>query len=173
MTSKDSYEMLSSNLKMITEANCLLNGLKVPCITSGDFTAGWPSAGFEIHGNNVNIGEFEMKFGGKIGPSAVEIEFTRENEWDANCDVELLKNGIVIASVPDNEGDSKGSRTKSITMVSDGDILTLREGGDGSVCGVHIYGLKIGCNGKNYSFFLIFLIQLVNNITICIFKLQD
>ena len=131
----------------------MLNGLKVPCITNGDFSAGKTSAGFEIHGNMANIGEFEIKFGGKIGPSAVEIEFTRENEWDANCDVELLKNGIFIASVPDNEGDSKGSRTKSMAMVSDGDILTLREGGDGSICGVHIYGLKIGCNGKNNSCF--------------------
>ena len=60
-----------------------------------------------------------------------------------------MKNGIAIASVPDNQGDSKGDRTKSIAMVSDGDILTLREGGDGSVCGVHIYGLKIVCNGMS------------------------
>ena len=153
MTNKDSYEMLATKLKMITEANCLLNGLKVPCIGNGDFNAGMTSAGFQIHGSGANIGEFELKLGGKIGPTAVEIEFTREDQWDANCDVELLKNRIVIARVPDNEGDSKGSRTKSMTMVSDGDILTLREGGDGSVCGVHIYGLKIGCNGKSNSSF--------------------
>ena len=151
MTNRESYEILSTNVKMITEANCLLNGVKVPCVRNGDLYVGWPSAGFEVHGDQANIGEFELKFGGKIGSPIVEIEFTREDQWDANCDVELLKNGIVIESVPDNQGDSKGDRTKSITMVSDGDVLTLREGGDGTVCGVHIYGLKTRCNSKKYA----------------------
>ena len=95
VTNKDSYEVLATKLKMITEANCLLNGLKVPCIGNGDLNAGMTSAGFQIHGRGANIGEFELKLGGKIGPTAVEIEFTREDQWDANCDVELLKNGIV------------------------------------------------------------------------------
>ena len=134
---------------MISEANCYLNGLKVACSTSSsrDFQT-WASTGFAIFGNNENVGALELKFDGEIGSSTVEIEYTREDQWDKSCDVELLKNGKVIDSVPDNQGDSRNDRTKSSTPIVTGDTLTLREGGDGSICGVHIYEIKIHCNGK-------------------------
>ena len=147
VSDRDSFESLPSNVKMISEAYCLLNGEKVECVRNGDFLTWTSTHGFSILGDNANVGAFELKFNGRIGTSTVEIEYTREDQWDATCNVELLKNGKVIASVPDNQGDSKNDRTKSITQVADGDVLTLREGGDGSTCGVHIYGLKISCKG--------------------------
>lgn len=137
---------------MISEANCYMNGVKVACATNGDFktSVNWahmPSTGFAVLGANENVGALEMKFSGEVGSSMVEIEYTREDQWDKNCAVELLKNGIVIDSVPNNQGASKHDRTKTITQIINGDILTLREGGDGSICGVHIYKLNIYCNG--------------------------
>ena len=132
---------------MISEASCYLNGLKVACSTSGDFKT-WASTGFAILGNNANVGALELKFSGEIGSSIVEMEYTREDQWDKTCDVELLKNGKAIDSVPTNQGDSRNDRTKSKTQIVTGDTLTLREGGDGSICGVHIYSIKIQCNGK-------------------------
>ena len=143
VTNRESFESLSTNVKMITESNCLLNGVEGPCNVNGIDTM--PSEGVEIHGAYYNVGEFQLKFGGNIGSSKVEIEYTREDAWNAKCDVELLKNGVVIDSVPENQGDSKGDRTKSTVMVSDGDVLTLREGADRTICGVHIYGIKTEC----------------------------
>ena len=148
VTDKESYESLSTNVKMISEANCLLNGAKVECVRNGDFLT-WASAGFAILGNNANVGELELKFSGRIGITRVEMEYTREDQWDQTCNVELLKNGNIIDRVPDNQGDSKNDRRKSITAVRSGDVLTLREGGDGSICGVHIYGLKVSCDGTH------------------------
>ena len=146
VTDKDSYEALSTDVQIVTEAYCMLDGAKVNCLGTKHLDK-MPSEGFEIHGAGSRVGAFELKFGGIIGSANVEIEFTRENAWDPTCPVELLKNGIIIESVPDNQGDSNGDRTQTIATVFDDDVLTLREGADGSVCGVHIYGLKIVCNG--------------------------
>ena len=153
VTDNESFVRLSSNVKMISEANCYMNGVKVACATNGDFktSVNWahmPSTGFAVLGANENVGALEMKFSGEVGSSMVEIEYTREDQWDKNCAVELLKNGIVIDSVPNNQGASKHDRTKTMTQIINGDTLTLREGGDGSICGVHIYEIKIHCNGK-------------------------
>ena len=76
---------------------------------------------------------------------SVSVEYTREDAWNPNCQVDLLKNGAVISSVPSGEGDSKNDRTKTETTVKSGDILSVREGADGSVCGVHLYKIETGC----------------------------
>ena len=153
ITDQRSFENLPSNVRMISEANCYLNGLKRACSFSPtrDFKT-ISSTGFGILGNNENVGALELKFNGEIGSSIVEIDYTREDAWDKTCDVELLKNGKVIDSVPNNQGSSRNDRTKSKVHIVTGDNLILREGADGSTCGVHIYGIKVHCNGKLISY---------------------
>ena len=63
MMDKESFENLSSDVNMISEANCLMNGIKVACATNGDFKTSdefqyMSSSGFSILGANANVGDY-------------------------------------------------------------------------------------------------------------------
>ena len=140
----DAFKELASNVPEISEVHCVLDLVRGPCSRFDTM----PSDGIEIHGPYKKVGALELVF---ANSATVEVEYAREDAWNKNCDVELLKNDEVIGSVVKGEGDSKKDRTTTRTRVNSGESLILREGADATICGVHIYSVKIiSCSGKYF-----------------------
>jgi len=140
--SLSNFLSLPSTTDLISETYCVLDGTKKSGCSG--LTSDQSSEGIEIHGGWSSIGSLDVKFA-TSETLTVSVEYTREDTWNKNCPVDLLKNGEVISSVPAGEGDSKNDRTKTETTIQNGDVLSVREGVDGSICGVHLYKIEIPC----------------------------
>ena len=146
ITSQTDFLAIASNSEKVASAECRLNFESSPCSNLDQDQA---SSGWEAHGGGHSVGSIRVVY---KSAAITTWEFTRETAWSSTCGVHLLHNDVLAGTVPSGVGDGTGNKMTVDVTVQAGDRVELFEGlkdvtgeADNSVCGFHVYSIKICC----------------------------